>query len=140
MKWPVGPGSTTETALLPGRGRPQRAVILLLRCEAAATGGLGGIGESTLGGRPGGHAGLRSLLFWAGTEAALSSGLRGPPSPGTSASHPLPPELKCRPAPVTAKRFLSEAANLSRFSYRCEPISSVEGRKEPSPQQLLILA
>lgn len=133
MKWPVGPGNTTETAFLPGRGRPQRAVILLHKCETAATGPqwhwrvhhVEPIQEDTLA------CVLHS--FCAGTEAALSSGLCGPPSPGTSASHPLPPELKCNPAPVTAKRFLSAAANLSRFSYRCEPISSIESKKKKTP-------
>lgn len=130
MKWPVGPGNTTETAFLPGRGRPQRAVIMLHKCETAAMGPqwhrrvhpVEPIQEATLA------CVLQSSC--AETEAALSSGLCGPPSPGTSASHPLPPELKCSPAPVTAKRFLSATANLSRFSYRCEPISSIESKKK----------
>lgn len=71
----------------------------------------------------------RVFLLRAGAEAALSPGLCRPSSPGTSAAHPLPRELKCSPAPVTAKRFLSASANLSRFSYRCEPINSMERKK-----------
>ena len=47
MKWTTGPGSTTETALLTYRGRPQRAVILRTQRRAAAL-GLGHARDLTL--------------------------------------------------------------------------------------------
>ena len=47
MKWTAGPGSTTETALLTCRGRPQRAVILCTQRRAAAL-GLGHARDLTL--------------------------------------------------------------------------------------------
>lgn len=63
---------------------------------------------------PGTMPGPASGLLHAGTEAALSPG----PAPARGP--------KCSPEPG---HCLSAAANLSRFSYRCEPINSVERKK-----------
>lgn len=72
-------------------------------------------------------------LLCAGPEAALSPGPCGPPSPGTSAAHPPPWELKGGRARVTAQRCLPRPQSISArppLGARHVPAK----RQEPRPQ------
>lgn len=57
----------------------------------------------------------------AGPEAGLSPGPCGPPSPGTSAAHPPPWELKGSCARVTAQRCLPPATIYQRSATAVRP-------------------
>lgn len=132
MKWTIGPGSTTETALLTCRARPQRAVILCTQRRAAALGlghHAGDLARSSPSQDDARAGGL--LLLCTGTEMALSLRLCCPPSSGPQ----LPtfcPGNRSAALPRSPERCLSASANLSRFSYCCEPINSM-GREKGAP-------
>lgn len=134
MRWAIGPGSTTETALLTCRGRPQRAVILCTQRREAALGLSRSGGDHRAQPSPGPCQGQRLSCPVQGTEVALSPGwcyptiLETPPPPRGPASAPRGAKVEPHTRSL-AQRRLSAAANLSRFSHRCEPISCMEGKK-----------
>lgn len=130
MRWAIGPGSTTETALLTCRGRPQRAVILCTQRRAAAL-GLSRRREPTVPSPARGPCqGQRLSCPVQGQRWLCHLGGAIHPFWGPPVARPLPRGAKVEPHTRSlAQRRLSAAANLSRFSHRCEPISCMEGKK-----------